>query len=162
MFVRLLKICFLLFGRRGAGSTSSLGDYGIVSDMLLLKPSLFVTAASFLVVGESFLVLLHHKELAKYVPGISEQTLNVLPHLPLWADTSALAFAILLSLHHLGEWKAGQRREKLPKALEGLVQSIRPERLARIGPGAACRTACMTSGTRKKEKPNKLVRRTDH
>jgi hypothetical protein len=83
---------------------------------------LIITAVSFFVVGESSLVLLHHQELAKHVPWISEAALERLPHLPLWADISAVGLAILLSWHHVREWKAGQRKEQLPQALEELLR----------------------------------------
>jgi hypothetical protein len=86
---------------------------------------LIITAISFLVVGESFLMLLHHQELAKYIPGISEEILKRLPHLSLWVDGPALLLAVFLSLHHLSEWKAGQRKEKLPRAVEDILLKVR-------------------------------------
>lgn len=80
-----------------------------------------VTLVSFFVVAESSLVLLHHKEVLKYVPRLSQIDAKFL-ELPLWADVLALVLAAVLSWHHVSEWKSERRKEELPEAISKLLR----------------------------------------
>jgi hypothetical protein len=83
-----------------------------------------VTFVSFFIVLDAGLVFVHHRQIAQHIPWLSESSFAQHFDLPLWIDLPALGVAILLSWHHVREWKTEKRKDQLPRVVEQLLQSF--------------------------------------